>query len=523
MKGPSEPRTPARGLTNLPATLTAPSGGVAAASLEDLHPLVPEGGRVKVLIVGIEEYAHPEQLQRVAYARADADAFEVAARDCWPGADIVKLVDNRATLSLVEGAVRDHAYDADLLVFYYAGHGFHDGTSNRLTVWDTRLHDLDSTTVDVERNIFQAVRSAGCDRIMVFLDACAKGMKREARDALASLDPKAFREFVRGAEFAVVFTSCKPGESSFPSAELKQGIWTHHLVRALQGLDPLALGPHRTITGDSLQNALSEGVLRFVRERGKTLQNKQTPQIYARSNHTFGIRHVPPAISSALPALQIATEVSLEGDSSGKIRSLSEFKPGNVVPKEVSNYYGNFVRRLLQPEIKTEIETVFNAARRAFGIRMKDMKASAQDGGSLDANSFRYSIVGGQDSDDPSMWRLQRYLILANTDADTLRSADEAFGWRFQRLAFQVKEWPLDYEALAERFEDLELSDGGNMTLSPLTHSLAYEREEICIEVDMADNRIVVGAGAKATASAVIQRARAALVVLAPLLQAEAN
>lgn len=210
--------------------------------------ILPTGARVVALIIGLESYrpAEGNQIESVPFAKADAEAFKVTLEEVFAAhrPELVMLTDADATLATVVNEIKARIWgldENDLFVFYYAGHGFHDESSNRLTVWDTSVTNIDGTTLSVEQDLLVPLRASRCQRVLAFIDACATRFKPLGRKVITPLEPGEFARLLRAATFNAVFLSCRAGEQSFPDAELQHGVWTYYLLEALGGERPTPL------------------------------------------------------------------------------------------------------------------------------------------------------------------------------------------------------------------------------------------------------------------------------------------
>ncbi len=93
-------------------------------------------------------------------------------------------------------------------------------------------------------------------------------------------------------DHAGAFFACLPNEKAYPSDALMHGIWTYHLIQALQGDAEGAMDRDRFITGDSLKNYLALAVPAYIRDN-TTIQAPQKPYAILSSNGPFSIRQVP--------------------------------------------------------------------------------------------------------------------------------------------------------------------------------------------------------------------------------------
>ncbi len=78
------------------------------------------------------------------------------------------------------------------------------------------------------------------------------------------------------------FFSCQPGQSSYSCDILNNGIWTHHLVKALNGEVPEVLYENKYITDILLKEYLSNRVSDYAK---KELGFDQNPKAILDSSH----------------------------------------------------------------------------------------------------------------------------------------------------------------------------------------------------------------------------------------------
>lgn len=284
--------------------------------------LLPSGARVVALIVGLENYrpSQTHQIQSVPFAKADAEAikstFEKSFYNHRP--EIITLTDSDATHSSLINEIKSRTWglgEDDLFIFYYAGHGFHDQTGNRLTVWDTNVTNIGDTTLSVENDLLAPLRRSPCQRVLAFIDACATQLDSPARTVITPLDTEAFVRLLQTATFSAVFLSCRAGEQSFPDSDLKHGIWTYYLVKALSGHAGEAIDAAGFITGASLQDYLRQEVPRHVSQH-PGISGTQTPQYHISANGTFALRHIGDTLNLALSTTPPTPTVEGASDTS---------------------------------------------------------------------------------------------------------------------------------------------------------------------------------------------------------------
>lgn len=158
-----------------------------------------------------------------------------------PAENITVWLDFEATKSVFENdlpyLIRQLS-PGDRFIFFYAGHGFYANGTNRLTTWDTHPGNLAGTTVSLEEVLLKPLKDQQGVDSLVFIDACAADLKTslvQARDIVSDLTPSEFEALVQSTDHAAAFFACSPNEKAHPIDALMHGIWTYHLIQALQG------------------------------------------------------------------------------------------------------------------------------------------------------------------------------------------------------------------------------------------------------------------------------------------------
>jgi hypothetical protein len=273
-------------------------------------------GTTHAVLIGIETY-QKQGISSIQFAQADAAAMKDVLVQHFgvPAENISLWLDSDATRSAFENdlpyTIRQLS-PGDRFIFFYAGHGFYANGTNRLTTWDTHPSNLAGTTVSLEEVLLKPLMEQQGIKSLVFIDACAADLKtsvEQARDMVSDLTPMEFEALVQSTDHAAAFFACSPNEKAYPSDALMHGIWTYHLIQALQGDVEGALDRDRFITGESLKNYLTVAVPAYIRANTK-IQAAQRPYAILSSNGPFSIRQVPPS-DGAKPASPAATEAKL--------------------------------------------------------------------------------------------------------------------------------------------------------------------------------------------------------------------
>ena len=147
------------------------------------------------------------------------------------------------------------------------------------------------------------------------------------------------RDFFRDSEYYACFTSCKTTEKSYPSAAYGHGIWTYHLLQALQAKDAEAIERNNFITSSSLQNYLARQVPLSVR-KSRSVISTQTPVLYGSMSKDFIVADVGPLLvarrAAAVADLPTLKRVAFCFERSLRVSSLSGFKKWHRVPDAVN-------------------------------------------------------------------------------------------------------------------------------------------------------------------------------------------
>jgi hypothetical protein len=487
---------------------------------------LPAAGRVLAVVVGLETYQSRTAgaLPSVDHARRDASAFADVLRSIYPEdrVDIELLIDNEATRGNIEYGLRQaiaSLTEDDLFVFYYAGQGFHGAGGNRITAWDTHAHNIEGTTLMLREVLMDRLTEAECRRALAFVDACASDFASilRSRDVVSELSDEELNEFLTSAHYCALFLSCEPGQRSYPSNDLKHGIWTYFLLRALRGDAENALGPGRYLTDSGLRDYLRREVPAYL-TRHTEQRRQQTPYALITASNTFAIRDVPErparvAMAGDLRRISLApVKEYLEGVESGRIRSLPGFSRsrGHFEPDSVNDRATDFVCTLLAERIDEEIQKLYEAAKDNFGLRRREIGRESGDGqGNLDTELFRFSVDTRQSRSDPASYVIVRRLVLRGEPSEQQEQIDQTFGSLFDRVVVEVSPDALSYDDLVDLFEEVESGVGGNLRDEKHLERITYTAPDgIRIRLDVESGRISLFGGGRQRASALLARVR---------------
>lgn len=194
---------------------------------------VEQTDEVKIwsVVVGVSTYEHMPTLR---FTDDDAYRFYAFLKSpeggALPNNQIKLLIDEEATRNNILAALQEtllRADENDVIVFYYSGHGLagsfipvdYDGFNNRV------LHD----------EIKQVFEKSRAKHKMIFADACYSGSLLAMKSVVNTTIEKYYASFKNTKGGLAFFTSSQGEEISLEDGGLRQGIFTHFLIRGLNG------------------------------------------------------------------------------------------------------------------------------------------------------------------------------------------------------------------------------------------------------------------------------------------------
>lgn len=244
----------------------------------------PSFEKTVALIIGIENYAPKEQNQvpPVKYAENDARLFkQVLINELDVEEENIHLILNEEALqNSLQYDLQGLFYglsSKDRLIFYYVGHGFHNGVTNYLSTYDMHPMNVDKTAISLRDVLLDPLSKSECNSAMIFIDACAQSFVcANSRNTLSNLDVDEIKIILSDSNYLASYFSCQPGQSSYSCDNLKQGIWTYHLSQALKGEKPEAILSEKYLTDRSLSDYLAKSVTSYVKDELGYVQNPKS-------------------------------------------------------------------------------------------------------------------------------------------------------------------------------------------------------------------------------------------------------
>lgn len=418
------------------------------------------------IIIAVEEY-QDRKISSVKYAENDAHGFSAAIEQHgFLKSNIILLTNEKATKTRIESTIRTTlkllGKDDQLFVFY-AGHGFSDAGKNFITCNDTVYTDLSSTSISLQ-SIFSEVRKSKSQRVIFFLDSCHSGLEidESMRGLLSEMTDEEFENFCNESKYHAVFASCEHDESSFSSSMLNHGIWTYHIIEALNGNNKRALERKVYLTTSSLQNFLSKEVP-ITLQNTFTIRKTQTPRLWGNLSREFIIADFKEIFNQRKAESKTQTQLkkaSFLGFKLGSIKSLSGFKKGYRIPEYVSDTTRNFVRNVGSEELTEEANEIFGNLQSNFKYKRREISFS-QDSGftTILTPDFTVNISLDLDEDDLSQYIITFDLTeIKNPDSLTTKAFADTFDNVFDRTSFYFSK-PPNIEEIIDAIEDIDNPD----------------------------------------------------------------
>ena len=267
-KTPVSAITPA--LTPSPQTIIQPEVSISAVD-KNIPQTHLRNENTFVVIIANENY---EQVASVPYAINDGQVFQQYCERTLgiPHQNIKTYID--ATYNHIRAAQSwlqkiCEVFEDEQIIFYYAGHGIPDESSRTAYLLPVDGIGTDISTGYKLDNLYSALGNILAKNVIVFMDACFSGSKRE-EGMLASargVAIKARSGMPQGN--MVVFSAAQGDETAYPNNEEKHGMFTYFLLKKLQETQ-----------GDVSLQELGDYITRNVSQQSILLNGKsQTPSV----------------------------------------------------------------------------------------------------------------------------------------------------------------------------------------------------------------------------------------------------
>lgn len=333
------------------------------------------------VIIGINEYSDRNNLPTLSFAEKDAEDIVNVLTDPTTGSfdrrNVSLLLGKDATTRRIEKTLYTSIVkgkkDSDIVLVYFSGHGFlaGDGQKSFLGSYDVSILQLLSNPNEGLRmdylhdEIFMQTKA---QKVLFVLDACHSGAFApdikggESGELLGS-------QFFSGGQGRVALVSSPRGISSRESADLKNGVFTHYLLRGLRG----------EAVEQNTGEVTLDSLMAYVRRQ---VPSNQPPGRYGQD---YGRIVLSTPIKSVKPFLGDGRHTEYQGDVGRQRIELPElaFLPlYNPLEYQIS-YLEKLVTFLYQADNGDEAEIgkrILSAIRKSTGARLVYIQRVDQEG-----------------------------------------------------------------------------------------------------------------------------------------------
>ncbi|MBO7116561.1 MAG: caspase family protein [Prevotella sp.] len=231
-----------------------------------------------VIIISNENYKYEES---VPFARSDGEVFRIYCQKTLGISESnIRFVAD-ATLnemnyqfSWLEDALK--AYDGTArAIIYYTGHGMPDENSKEAYLLPVDGFSKSPATSALSTKVlYDKLGKMNSKSIMVFLDACFSGAKRDGKMLASSRGVAIKPNSNPVGSNTVVFSAAQGNETAYPYKSMKHGMFTYYL------LDKLQQTGGAVTMGDLSDYVTTQVKRKSVVENGKS----QTPSVVAVNN-----------------------------------------------------------------------------------------------------------------------------------------------------------------------------------------------------------------------------------------------
>ena len=419
-------------------------------------------GHSYLLVLGVENY-HEGVLAKVAHAEKDASEFvESFIALGYDKDDCILLINDRATKTAILNNLSKivaRTTENDRILFYFAGHGFSVNGVNMLAPVDASMDSLETTCISV-REILQHIQRSNSRRNILFLDSCHSGFQQleNVRDGDGAFNSENLEYEFRDVEYCTGFASCMANQKSYSDSNIKNGVWSHFLIKALRGNGDESLYTNGYLMSDKLQTYLRTNTMEYVKRH---LRKDQTPIEFGNKMDKFIVANLNP-LFDAIAASKGDTLLNLSSisiytlEDQGKIKNLSGFlKSHHSLPQKVGDYEDRFIKSISNDIIEDEIRLIGSRIQALLNYKRKEIQVHKEHGlGYIQTPDFYYSIVVSQSKTFPDRYEVRRSLDqVKNSSIIHDKRFNEVFDNYFTSISFEFTK-KLDVEKLIDILEE---------------------------------------------------------------------
>jgi hypothetical protein len=225
-------------VTSSNSNTVAQSGQSQASQQQPTVPVVNPNAKVWAVIVGIAAYEH---IQQLTYTKDDAYRmyafYKSPEGGSLPDRQITLLIDEDATRKNIMKAIQNTYSQAgkdDIVIFYFSGHGA-EGAFITSEFDNVDFEDYKGLLLHEE---LQAVfKQSPAKYKYLIADACHAGSLTESASEPTETRSRGtyYQAFEQSKGGFVLLLSCMGDEVSLETRGVRQGVFSHYLLRGLKG------------------------------------------------------------------------------------------------------------------------------------------------------------------------------------------------------------------------------------------------------------------------------------------------
>jgi hypothetical protein len=350
----------------------------------------------------------------------------------------------------------------DRIIIFFAGHGIYLEEENRIVPVDAYVTSLKESTIAIS-SILGYLKKSSSKKNILFLDCCHSGFEpgENIRDVSTTFLADELSYHYRNEEYCCGFASSKSNQKSISDYNLKNGVWSHHLIKALRGNADIKIYEQGILFSDKLQSYLNKEVSEFVKLNDANKRD-QTPIVFGNQTDRFPIADLNELFDELERSKQVSditfTNVTLLSEEDGEVKSLPGFQKGyHKVPTNQFSAANSFVKTCGSKLIEDEIQGLADEVRSKLNYKRKQMEVGASDGsGTIVTPDFTYSMEIFQSDTVPGNYILLRKLEgFRNSNAILAGEFNFIFSNHFEKLQFDLPN-TVRIEELIDKIENLE-------------------------------------------------------------------
>jgi Caspase domain len=465
-------------------------------------------GITYILIIAVEEYMDIKNFPIVNFASKDADDLKEAfLRLGFDKENLTILKNENATRTTIIQHIKticNRTLDNDRIILYFSGHGFYEGGQNLIAPVDAVKIDKLDTCISIN-TILGYLKKALTKQTILFLDCCHSGFQpgENIRSEIDSFMADELLYQFSKEEYCVGFASCKSNQKSISTATLKNGVWSHFLIKALSGK---ADGVYEKgiLFSDRLQSYLTKETSQYVK-MNTTKRYDQTPIKFGNETNKFIIADINPILVSQHQAIPFSVKkISFFSGTYYLIKNLPGFKKNSHnVPTYEGSVSNKFVQNIGDWLIENEINTITNSLIEKIKYKRNEIRPSHDLGsGSIETNDFDYSITISQAEGEPSqavlirrMEFIENYKLFENPHFDSI------FDSHFDNIVFDIFN-EISIPVLVDKIEELDETSGITVSYDALNLSNCFIKiQGLEYTIEVSPSNLCISTGYKTNLS----------------------